>query len=100
MQTFVVSLEFARPSEKQALSFLIELFRRSKNLTRSQLEGLAFLPDRSLDRIEKGIRDVDGLELQRIASALDRSIDDFLPKQVKNGQNNIGDRLVRSAEKG
>lgn len=83
MQVFVISLEFTRPSEKQALSFLIELFRKSKNLTRSELEKLASLPSRSLDRIEKGTRDVDSLELQRIASALDRSIDDFLPKQAK-----------------
>lgn len=100
MQTFVVSLEFTRPSEKQALSFLIEMFRRSKNLSRSQLEELAFLPDRSLDRIEKGTREVDILELQRIASALDRPIDDFLPRQVKNEQNNVGDRLARSVGKG
>lgn len=100
MQTFTVSLEFSCASEKRALSFLIELYRRSKNLTRSQLEGLAYLPDRSLDRIEQGLRDVEVIELQRIASALGRPLDDFLPKQVKYGQqNNTGDGLVRSARK-
>lgn len=99
MQTFAVSLEFSCTSEKRALSFLIELYRRSKNLTRSQLEELARLPARSLDRIEQGTRDVEAIELHQIARALDRPLDDFLPKQVKNGQNNTGDRLIRSARK-
>ena len=100
MQTFTVSLEFSRTSEKRALSFLIELFRRSKNLTRPQLEELAHLPTRTLERIEQGTRDVEVIELQQIASALGRPIDDFFPKRIKkHGQDNTGNELVRSARK-
>ena len=99
MPTFTVSLEFSCTSEKRALSFLIELYRRSKNLTRSQLEELASLPARSLDRIEQGTRDVEVIELQRIALALGKTLDDFLPKQVKYGQDNTGNRLIQSARK-
>lgn len=99
MQTFIVSLEFSCTSEKRALSFLIELYRRSKGFTRSQLEQAARLPARSLDRIEQGTRDVEAIELQQIALALDQPLDDFLPKQVKYGQNNTGDGLARSARK-
>jgi transcriptional regulator with XRE-family HTH domain len=99
MQTFAVFLEFSCPSEKRALCFLIELFRRSKNLTRAQLEELASLPPRSLDRIEQGTRGVEVFELQQIAVALERPLDDFLPKQVKNGQNNVDNKLARSPRK-
>lgn len=99
MPTFAVSLEFSCTSEKRALSFLIELYRRSKSLTRAQLEEMARLPARSLDRIEQGTRDVEVIELQRIALALGQSLDDFLPKQVKYGQDNTGNGLTRSARK-
>lgn len=99
MPTFTVSLEFSCTSEKRALGFLIELHRRSKNLTRSQLEELAYLPARSLDRIERGTRDVEVIELQRIALALGKTLDDFLPKQIKYGQDNTGNRLIQSARK-
>jgi transcriptional regulator with XRE-family HTH domain len=100
MQTFAVYLEFSCRTEEEARSFLIELFRRSKNLSRPQLEKLANLPDRSLDRIEQGTRGVDSLELQRIALAVDRPLDDLFPKQIKkNGQNNTGDGFSRSDRK-
>ena len=88
-------------SEKRALGLLIQFLRLAKNLTRTQLEELADLPVRSLSIIEPGIRDVDALELQRVASALDLTLDDLVPKQVgKNGQQNrIGDGLTRSTRK-
>ena len=68
-------------------------------MTRAQLEEMARLPARSLDRIEQGTRDVEVIELQRIALALGQSLDDFLPKQVKYGQDNTGNGLTRSARK-
>lgn len=80
---------------------LIELFRRSKKMSRIELEKLADLPVRSLGSIELGMREVEALELKRIALALGLTFDDLVPKQVKKDeQNNIGDRLVRSAGKG
>lgn len=79
---------------------LIQLFRESKQLTRSQLEGLAQLPERSVKDIEKGVRGVDALELKRLATILESNVETFIPCQVsKNGQNHTGDGLVRSTRK-
>jgi transcriptional regulator with XRE-family HTH domain len=101
MPTFAVSLRFNCDSERRALGLLIQLFRESKQLTRSQLESLAKLPERSIKDIEKGIRGVDALELKRLATILGSTVDTFIPCQIlKNGQqNNTGDGLARSARK-
>lgn len=100
MPTFAASLTFNCDSERRALGLLIQLFRESKQLSRSQLECLAKLPERSVKDIEKGVRGVDALELKRLATILESTVETFIPYQVsKNGQNNTGDGLARSARK-
>lgn len=98
MPTFAISVEFNCSSKKRAIGLLIQLFRESKGLSRAQLEELADLPVRSVKEIEKGARGIDAIELQRIASVFGSPLDALVPQQlIKNGQNNTGNGLARSA---
>ena len=101
MPTFAASLEFNCASKKRAMGLLIQLFRESKGLSRGQLETLAELRARSVKEIEQGIRGVDVIELERLASVLGSPITALVPHQLtKNGQNNIGDGLARTTRQG
>lgn len=100
MPTFAISVEFNCSSKKRAMGLLIQLFRESKGLSRNQLEELADLPVRSVKEIEKGARGIDVIELERIASAFGLPLNALVPHElIKNGQNNTGNGLVRSARK-
>ncbi len=100
MPTFAISVEIDCASKKRARGLLIQLFRESKGLSRGQLEELADLPARSVKEIEKGARGIDAIELERIASVFGSSLDALVPHQIiKNGQNNTGNGLTRSARK-
>lgn len=100
MPTFAIPLEFNCASKKRAIGLLIQLFRESKSLSRSQLEELADLPVRSVKEIEKGARGIDAIELERIALVFGLPLDALVPHQIiKNGQNNTENGLARSARK-
>lgn len=100
MPTFAISVEFNCASKKRAMGLLIQLFRESKGLSRSQLEELADLPVRSVKEIEKGVRGIDAIELERIASVFGSHLDALVPHQlVKNGQNNTGNGFAQSSRK-
>ena len=98
MQTYKIALQFKSRSQRVALGFLIELFRRSQNISRAKLEEMADLPDRSLEFIERATRNVEALELQRIAAALGLTVEDLLPKEA-DGQHTVANRFGRSTEK-